>query len=179
MFWFFQFSTSYELTDLKQCCGESEMSKLFIHHKRLSGASSLEQCLALGSVWCGHHLLLSGTVIHHDYQCVYLPIQLFRLSIDKTEITSHYPWPFVMTEVPDRLRGLHFSVCLPALSHIGSGSADECVTSWLETERNKAHLSVCLSADPPLQPSSLPRHTAVCSTWPFCLMSVRRVWIRG
>lgn len=60
--------------------------------------------------------------------------------------------------------------CLSALSHVGSGSADDCVMSWLETERNKAHLSVCQQTLHSSQ--SQPRHTT--STWPLCLMSVYR-----
>ncbi len=69
-------------------------------------------------------------------------MQLFRLSIDKSQITSYYSWLFVMTEGARQTERSPF-FCLSELSHVGSGSADDCAMSWLETERNKAHLSVC------------------------------------
>ncbi len=76
-----------------------------------------------------------------------------------------------MTEVPDRLRGLS------ELSQFGSGSADDCAMSWLETERNKAHLSVCqqtLHFSHPAGQDTLHYAQASGHTWLLCLMPVSR-----
>lgn len=68
--------------------------------------------------------------------------------------------------------------CLSELSHVGSGSADDCAMSWLETERNKAHLSVCQqtlhSSHPAGQDTLHYAQASGPSTWLLCLMPVSR-----